>query len=137
MLQAFHILNNFDIPQGAAREAHKDAHGNIVADYTLWTSACDLQAKRFYFRTYANSQIRSVDLMKMPLERQEHHQYFHERPGGHQITDPVMATTHFQRPAEAGRWIPTLRQVCSSDKRFARWSPSYGQPRLSASPARA
>jgi choloylglycine hydrolase len=68
VLQAFHILNNFDIPRGCGREPSKDSRGIIRADYTLWTSACDLQAKRFYFRTYDNSQIRSVDLMKMPLD---------------------------------------------------------------------
>jgi len=67
VLQAFHILNNFDIPKGATREAQKDEHGNIIAEYTLWTSACDLKAKRFFFRTYENSQIRSVDLMKTDL----------------------------------------------------------------------
>ena len=67
VLQAFHILNNFDIPEGAAREEQKDANGNIVSDRTIWTSASDLKARRFYFRTYENSQIRSVDLMKMPL----------------------------------------------------------------------
>lgn len=67
VIEAFHILNNFDIPKGAARE-HKDAHGNVAADYTLWTSANDLKAKRFYFRTYENSQIRMVDLTKMNLD---------------------------------------------------------------------
>ncbi len=71
VLQAFHILNNFDIPEGAAREAEKDAHGNIVSDHTIWTSASDLKTKRFYFRTYENSQIRSVDLMKMPLDAKD------------------------------------------------------------------
>ena len=68
VLQAFHILNNFDIPKGAVREDQKDKHGNIVADYTIWTSAIDLKARRFYFRTYENSQIRSVDLMAMPVD---------------------------------------------------------------------
>jgi choloylglycine hydrolase len=67
VLQAFHILNNFDIPKGATREEQKDDHGNIVAEYTQWTSACDLKAKRFFFHTYENSQIRSVDLMKTDL----------------------------------------------------------------------
>src|SRR5271169_5449930 len=62
ILQAFHILNDFDIPKGAARDREKDAHGNILADYTLWTAASDLKAKRYYFRTYDNSQIRVVDL---------------------------------------------------------------------------
>ena len=64
VLEAFHILNNFDIPKGAAREREKDAHGNILADYTNWTAASDLKAKRYHFRTYDNSQIRSVDLAK-------------------------------------------------------------------------
>lgn len=68
VLQAFHILNNFDIPKGSLREDQKDAHGNVIADYTLWTSASDLKARRFYFRTHENSQIRSIDLMKMPLD---------------------------------------------------------------------
>ena len=71
VLQAFHVLNQFDIPKGAAREHEKDAHGNIVADYTIWTSANDLKAKRFYFRTYENSQIRMVDLMKMKLDAKD------------------------------------------------------------------
>ena len=51
VLEAFHILNNFDIPKGAARDREKDSHGNIVADYTLWTSVNDLKRMRFYFRT--------------------------------------------------------------------------------------
>ncbi|MGO9801245.1 MAG: linear amide C-N hydrolase [Candidatus Binatus sp.] len=68
VLQAFHILNNFDIPEGVAREEQKDSHGNVIADRTMWTSASDLKARRYYFRTYENSQIRSVDLMKMPLD---------------------------------------------------------------------
>ena len=68
VLQAFHILNNFDIPKGAARDKEKDAHGNVVADYTLWTSVNDLKAKRFYFRTYESSQIRVVDLTAQNLD---------------------------------------------------------------------
>ena len=43
-------------------------HGNILADYTIWTAASDLKAKRYYFRTYENSQIRMVDLMKMNID---------------------------------------------------------------------
>jgi len=68
---AFHILNNFDIPRGAAREAHKDDQGNVLADYTLWTAASDLKTKRYYFRTYDDSRIRVVDLMKMNLDAKD------------------------------------------------------------------
>lgn len=71
VLEAFHILNQFDIPKGAAREHEKDEHGNIPADYTLWTAASDLNAKQYYFRTYENSQIRVVDLMKMTLDAKD------------------------------------------------------------------
>lgn len=69
--QAFHVLNQFDIPKGAAREQEKDEHGNVLADYTLWTAASYLKAKCYYFRTYENSQIRSFDLMKLNLEAKE------------------------------------------------------------------
>jgi choloylglycine hydrolase len=68
VIQAFHILNNFDIPKGAAREHEKDEHGNILADYTIWTSAIDLTKREYYFRTYDNSQIRSVTLADFPLD---------------------------------------------------------------------
>ncbi len=67
VLSALRVLNAFDIPKGAAREHEKDEHGNILADYTLWTAASDLRAKRYHFRTYQNSQIRMVDLTKMNL----------------------------------------------------------------------
>ena len=68
VLELFHILNNFDIPKGSTRDGQKDDNGNIEADYTLWTSVCDLKTKRFYFRTYQNSQIRMIDLSKMNLD---------------------------------------------------------------------
>ncbi len=71
VLEAFHILNQFDIPKGAAREHEKDEHGNILADYTIWTAASDLKAKQYFFRTYENSQIRMVDLMKMNLDAKD------------------------------------------------------------------
>jgi choloylglycine hydrolase len=71
VLEAFHLLNQFDIPRGAAREDEKDEHGNVLADYTVWTSASDLKAKRYYFRTYDNSEIRMVDLTKMNLDAKD------------------------------------------------------------------
>jgi choloylglycine hydrolase len=65
VLQAFHILNQFDIPRGAARGTE---HGKEVADYTQWTTAADLKNLRYYFRTYDNSRIRSVDLKAVNLD---------------------------------------------------------------------
>jgi choloylglycine hydrolase len=71
ILQAFKILNQFDIPKGSTRDGEKDANGNIQADYTLWTGASDLKSKRYLFRTYDNSQIRSVDLMSFDIDGEE------------------------------------------------------------------
>jgi choloylglycine hydrolase len=61
VLQAFHILNNFDIPYGAVRDTQG---GQMHAEYTTWTSASDLKNLRWYFRTYGDQSIHSVDLTK-------------------------------------------------------------------------
>ena len=71
ILMAFHVLNNFDIPKGSSRAPEKDANGNVIVDYTIWTSASDLKAKRFYFRSYENSEIRMVDLTKQKLDAKD------------------------------------------------------------------
>ena len=68
VLQAFHILNQFDIPKGAARGIE---HGKEVADYTIWTSAADLKNLRYYFRTFENSRIRMVDMKSVNLDAKD------------------------------------------------------------------
>jgi len=59
--QAFHILNNFDIPVGAVRQM---VNGKQDDEYTLWTSANDLANGQFYFRTFTDQTLRSVDVRK-------------------------------------------------------------------------
>ena len=61
VLQAFHILNNFDIPYGAVRDAQ---NGSLHAEATVWTSAADLKNRRWYFKTYDDQSIRAVDVAK-------------------------------------------------------------------------
>jgi choloylglycine hydrolase len=61
VLQAFHILNNFDIPFGAVRQTE---NGQTVAEITTWTSASDLKNLHWYFKTYDDQSIRNVDLPK-------------------------------------------------------------------------
>jgi len=61
VLQAFHILNNFDIPIGAVREVD---NGPMHVEATTWTSAADLKNLRWYFKTYDDQSIRSVDVAK-------------------------------------------------------------------------
>lgn len=68
VLQAFHILNQFDIPKGAARGME---NGKEVADYTLWTSVSDLKNLRYHLRTFDDSRIRMVDLKKVDLDAKE------------------------------------------------------------------
>jgi choloylglycine hydrolase len=82
VLQAFHILNQFDIPKGAARSIE---HGKEIADYTLWTSAADLKNLRYYFRTYENSRIRMVDMKALDLDAHDIKSI--SMQGGEQIED--------------------------------------------------
>jgi choloylglycine hydrolase len=62
---AFHLLNNFDIPKGAARDK---SDGLVTGDFTQWTTVTDFTNRRFYFRTYDNSRIRMIDLKKCDFE---------------------------------------------------------------------
>ena len=64
ILQVFHVLNNFDIPVGVAREVHE---GVIHSDYTMLTVARDSKNLRFYYTTYDDQTIRMVDLSKCEL----------------------------------------------------------------------
>jgi choloylglycine hydrolase len=62
--QVFHILNNFDIPVGAAREV---ADGVTHTDYTMLTVARDPQAMKFYWKGYDDQSIRVVDMNALEL----------------------------------------------------------------------
>ncbi|MBL0712264.1 MAG: choloylglycine hydrolase family protein [Desulfosarcina sp.] len=60
--QVFHILNNFDIPVGVARETHD---GVIHSDYTMLTVARNAKNNRFFYKTYDDQTIRMVDLSRL------------------------------------------------------------------------
>ena len=60
VLQTFQILNNFDIPVGAEYRSEEVMPNMISA--TQWTTATDLKALKFYYRTQYNSAIRCIDL---------------------------------------------------------------------------
>jgi len=60
--QLFHILNQFDIPQGTV------CNDKGICEKTQWTSAADLANKRYYFHTVNNRSIRMVDLNKADLD---------------------------------------------------------------------
>lgn len=65
VFQAFHILNQFDIPIGAARQVAPG--GTIHSDYTLVTTVKDPQALKYYFKTYEDQAVKVVDLKKFNL----------------------------------------------------------------------
>ena len=58
--QAFHILNNFDIPIGSQFEKGQAPEGMQSA--TQFTAATDQKEMRFYYRTAYNSNLRCIDL---------------------------------------------------------------------------
>lgn len=68
VLTAFHLLNNFDIPKGAVRSMND---GKQTSEYTEWTSASDVTHRRFYVRTFQDSNIRMVDLMRANLDAKD------------------------------------------------------------------
>jgi choloylglycine hydrolase len=65
--QAFHILNNFDLPIGA-----EYAPGQTIPampSATQWTAVSDMTHPAFYYRTMYNSAIRKIDLTKINFAR--------------------------------------------------------------------
>jgi choloylglycine hydrolase len=67
VVQAFHILNNFDIPVGS-QHAKADIPKGLPSA-TQFTSATDQTAMKFYYRTAWNSNIRCIDLMDIDFSR--------------------------------------------------------------------
>jgi len=62
--QIFHILNQFDIPVGLAL----DKTGDIIhSTQTQITSARDPETLKYYFKTYQDQTIKSVDLTQFDL----------------------------------------------------------------------
>lgn len=71
VIQAFHLLNNFDIPTGI-----QFAEGQPVPDIpsaTQWTVATDLRHLRIYYRTMHNSNIRCLDLNDIDFAKTSYH----------------------------------------------------------------
>jgi choloylglycine hydrolase len=64
VFQAFHILNQFDIPIGSVRS---EESGSIHCDYTMVTCVRNPNALRYYFKTYQDQTIRMVDLSAFDL----------------------------------------------------------------------
>jgi ferredoxin len=67
VVQAFHILNNFDIPVGSQHVKADIPKG--LPSATQVTTATDQNALRFYYRTAWNSSIRCIDLKNVDFKK--------------------------------------------------------------------
>ena len=63
VVQAFHILNNFDIPIGSQHQRKDIPKG--LPSATQFTAVTDQRDMKLYYRTAWNSNIRCIDLMKI------------------------------------------------------------------------
>lgn len=68
VFQLFHILNQFDIPVGAARSVHD---GVTYSDFTQATVVRNPNNLKYYFRTYDDQTIRMADLNSFDLNAKE------------------------------------------------------------------
>ncbi|KTC66305.1 choloylglycine hydrolase (plasmid) [Legionella adelaidensis] len=66
--QAFHILNQFDIPVGSVRASENK---NMIAEYTLATTVKDPENGSYYFRTFDDQTIRKASLKNYDLNAKE------------------------------------------------------------------
>ena len=67
IVQAFHILNNFDIPVGSQHALSDIPKG--LPSATQFTAATDQTAMKFYYRTAWNSNIRCIDLKDIDFRK--------------------------------------------------------------------
>jgi choloylglycine hydrolase len=69
VVQAFHVLNQFDIALGTVRGA--GPAGQPMLEQTDWTSASDLANRRYYIHTADTRCIHMIDLKKAPVDAAE------------------------------------------------------------------
>jgi choloylglycine hydrolase len=67
VVQAFHILNNFDIPVGSQHLKTDIPKG--LPSATQFTAATDQTALKLYYRTAWNSNIRCINLMDIDFKK--------------------------------------------------------------------
>ena len=65
--QAFHILNNFDIPTGIQFTADQTVPN--IPSATQWTVVTNIKDRKIYYRTMYNSDIRCLDLKKINFKK--------------------------------------------------------------------
>lgn len=71
VVQAFHLLNNFDIPTGT--EVPLGKASIALPSATQFTVASDTHNQKIYYRTMYNSNIRCIDLKAIDFNRVKYH----------------------------------------------------------------
>lgn len=71
VVQAFHLLNNFDIPTGTEVPFGKSSIA--LPSATQFTVASDTHNRKIYYRTMYNSNIRCIDLKAIDFNRVKYH----------------------------------------------------------------
>jgi len=71
VIQAFHLLNNFDIPTGT--EVPFEKASIALPSATQFTVASDTHNRKIYYRTMYNSNIRCIDLKAIDFNRVKYH----------------------------------------------------------------
>ena len=84
VILAQHILNTVDIPLGVIKEEKKGV--GLAEESTQWIVIKDLKNKVFYFHTYEDLSLRSVDLKKLNLKSGKVKSIL-MKSGSHGITD--------------------------------------------------
>ncbi|MBR2393558.1 MAG: choloylglycine hydrolase family protein [Alphaproteobacteria bacterium] len=69
VMQAFHILNNFDVPLGVQFAVGKAP--NNMPSATQWTVATDLTNRTIYYHTMYNRSIRKIEMDKIDFANVE------------------------------------------------------------------
>ena len=68
VLQAFHILNQFDIPVGSVRSQE---NGSVIDEYTLATTVKNPENLSYYFRVFDDQTIRRVSLNNFDMNSKD------------------------------------------------------------------
>ncbi|WP_411868593.1 linear amide C-N hydrolase [Vulcanococcus limneticus] len=58
---AWHIMNCFDLAPGILRNVEADTNSEI-SEYTLWSAVADTSNRVYYFRSYGDNAIYTIDL---------------------------------------------------------------------------
>ena len=86
VMQAFHILNNFDIPIGLQFATDQEVPN--VPSATQWTIVSDISQRKIYYRTMYNSTVRCISLTDIDFAKVTY-QYAPLDPTKHQPVEHI------------------------------------------------